>query len=213
MSILSNGDRAEIAKRFERLQGAVRIVNFTQEFECRFCNDTRRLLEEVASLSDKISLEVFDFARDREQAEKYGIDKIPAVVVSGDRDFGIRFFGIPAGYEFSTLIEDIIMVSGKDSGLTQNTRNQLARINEALHLQVFVSPTCPYCPKAVFMAHQFAVENENIRADMVEISEFPHLAMRYNVKGVPKSVANEKEVAEGLIPEAAFLERIMQVLK
>jgi alkyl hydroperoxide reductase subunit AhpF len=101
--------------------------------------------EELAELSDKITLEVYDFVDDKEVAEQYNIDKIPATVVmkggDGAKDYNIRYFGIPSGYEFSSLIEDIMMVSAEDSGLSETTKEYLASLSEPVHLQVFVTPT------------------------------------------------------------------------
>jgi alkyl hydroperoxide reductase subunit AhpF len=106
-----------------------------------YCRETRQLMEEITELSDKITLEEYDFVADKDVVKRYSIDKIPATVVEGDKDYGIRFFGIPAGYEFGTLIEDIIMISKGDSGLEPETRLALATLSEPVHLQVFVTPT------------------------------------------------------------------------
>jgi glutaredoxin-like protein len=201
MTYLQDKDLTVIRTRFEELVHPVRLINFTQEVECLYCAETSDLMGEVAGLSDLISVEVRDFVADTEDVKKYSIDKIPATIVEGDTDYGIRFFGIPTGYEFGTLIEDIIMVSKRDSGLDPDTRRALAALNEPIHLQVFVTPTCPYCPAAVQLAHRFAMECDGIVADMVETTEFPHLTQRYGVVGVPKTVANEIGIAEGVVPE------------
>ena len=145
MALLKERDRKQLVKEFEALREPVKLLMFTQEVECQYCSETRMISEEVADLSDKISLEVYDFVRDKEVAEHYNIDKIPALVImkGGDdpKDYGIRFFGIPSGYEFSTVIEDIMMVSTGDSGLSDNTKAYLADLKKPLHLQVFVTPT------------------------------------------------------------------------
>jgi glutaredoxin-like protein len=141
MALLNEGVRAEITHRFQALEHQVKIVNFTQTFECQFCSETRTLLEEVAALSDKITLEVHNFQIDKEKAQAYGVDKIPATVIEGERDHGIRFYGIPSGYEFSTLIESIVMASKRDSGLAPQTRERLATLDGPVHLEVFVTPT------------------------------------------------------------------------
>jgi glutaredoxin-like protein len=119
----------------------VRLVMFTQEFECQYCRETRQLVEEVAALSDKIEAEIYNFVIDKEKAEEYNVDKIPAIAVIGAKDYGVRFFGIPSGYEFTSLIEDIITVSQGDSGLSAATREAIAQITEPVHIQVFVTPT------------------------------------------------------------------------
>ena len=141
MAFMQDKDRTIIQTRFENLDHPVKLINFTQEQECMYCAETHKLMEEVAELSDKISLEVFDFVADKEQVKKYSIDKIPATVVEGPRDYGIRFFGVPSGYEFGTLVEAIILASKGDSGLKPETREALAQLSEPVHLQVFVTPT------------------------------------------------------------------------
>jgi len=141
MAFIQDKDRTVIQTRFEALDQPVKLINFTQELECMYCSETRKLMEEVAELHDKVSLEVHDFVTDKEVARKYSIDKIPATVVEGEKDWGIRFFGVPSGYEFGTLIEAIIMASVGDSGLKPDTRAALAVLPEPVHLQVFVTPT------------------------------------------------------------------------
>jgi glutaredoxin-like protein len=106
------------------------------------------------------------------------------------------------------LIEDIIDVSKRETGLSKATKERLSRIDKEVNIQVFVTPTCPYCPRMVHMAHQFAIENDYITADMVEVIEFPQLANYYEVSGVPKTVINDKEEIVGAVPEASFLESI-----
>jgi alkyl hydroperoxide reductase subunit AhpF len=141
MGYLDDGARASVRDRFAELTGPVRIVNFTQEMECQFCRETRSLMEEVAALSDKIDVEVHDFAAEPEAAAELGVDRIPATVLVGDRDRGVRFLGIPAGYEFASLVEGIALVSSGDSGLSPASRDRLAALASPVHLQVFVTPT------------------------------------------------------------------------
>jgi glutaredoxin-like protein len=216
MSLLKKKDRQQLIKEFEALQQPVKLVVFTQEFECQFCVETRLIAEEVSTLSNKVTLEIYDFVRDKEIAEQYNIDKIPAMVVlqGGDtpKDYGIRYFGIPSGYEFTTLIQSILMVSSGESGLSAETKAYAAALTAPLHLQVFVTPTCPYCPGAVHLAHQLAMENELIRGDMVEAVEFPHLSMKYRVQGVPRTIINETEHLEGAAPESLFLAKLKSVV-
>lgn len=212
--MISTEDREYIKKRFEKeLAGNVKIIYFTQDFECQFCKETRQLLEEIKELSDKIELEIHEFNKEKELAEKYGVDKIPATLIFGEKEYGVRFFGIPSGYEFSTLIEDIIHVSKGETDLDDKIKEEVRKIDKEVHIQVFVTPTCPYCPTMVHIAHQMAVENEKIKADMVEAIEFPHLAQKYRVVGVPKTIINEKREIVGAVPEEVFLEEIKRALE
>lgn len=216
MALLQQKDRDYIIKEFEKIQRPVKLVMFTQEFECDYCRDTRLISEEVASLSNKITLEVYDFVKDSALAQQYGIDKIPATLVmhGGDqpKDYGIRYYGIPAGYEFTSLIHDILMVGTGESGLSLEMKKWIAELKTPLHLQVFVTPTCPYCPPAVLLAHKMAMESDFIHADMVEATEFPHLSNKYDVMGVPRTVINEDIHVEGALPEAALLARLKSAL-
>ncbi len=130
----------------------------------------------------------------------------------GQKDYGLRFFGIPSGYEYSSLIEAILDVSKGKTGLNQKTKDALKTIDKDIHIQVFVTPTCPYCPLVVHLGHQFALESPRIRADMVESTEFPHVAHKYNVFGVPKTVINENIFLDGAVPEETFLENVLKAL-
>jgi len=155
--------------------------------------------------------------KDKETAERYAIDKIPAIALvrveeSGERDYGIRLYGIPSGYEFTSLIEDIMEVSVGETSLKPKTKEALAKITAPVHIQVFVTPTCPYCTQAVRLAHQFAMENEHIRADMVEAIEFPHLSNKYGVKGVPRIVFNDTLHQEGAVPEPVMLAKLLEAV-
>jgi len=216
MALLKEEDRNHLIEEFKSLETPVKIVVFTQKMECQYCKETRMIGEELAALSDKISLEVYDFEDDKEIAETYDIDKIPATIImaGGDqpKDYGIRYFGIPSGYEFSSLIEDIMMISGGESGLSAATKDILSKLEEPVHLQVFVTPTCPYCPQAVLLAHKLAFESDKVKADMVEAIEFPHLSMKYQVQGVPRTVINETVHQEGAAPEAMLMAKLKEAV-
>jgi glutaredoxin-like protein len=211
MPVLNDRDKQAIKTKFSReLRDNVRIILFTQEFECDYCAITRELAEELQKLSDgKIELVVYDFQKDDSYTQRWGVDKIPAILLHGRREYGIRFFGVPSGYEFATLLEDIVDVSKGVSRLSQPTRDKLKTVTKPTHIKVFVTPTCPYCPRAVRIAHQMALENEYVTADMIEAIEFPHLANKYQVMAVPKVVINETISFEGALPESHFLEHVL----
>ncbi|MCL6584063.1 MAG: thioredoxin family protein [bacterium] len=201
----------KVKERFSALKERVRLIVFTQEFECQFCQENRTLNEEIASVSDKIDVEVFDFQKNRIEVERYRISQIPATVVMGERDYGLRFYGIPGGYEFNSLLDTIVMVSQRESGLSAESKRRIKGWNKPTRIQVMVTLTCPYCPQVVRTAHQLAFENEFITAEMVDITEFPHLVSKYQVYGVPKVVINEKVQFEGALPEEAFIDRLLEV--
>lgn len=216
--LIQEKDRKVIREMFaEGLQGPVKLVVFTEGVlqlsgaaPCPYCKQTVQLVEEVAGLSDQLSVEVVNFYTDKEKVAEYGIARIPAVAIVGAEDYGVRYYGIPAGYEFTAFIEDIMDVSKGTTDLAPETKEMLARIDKPMHIQVFVTPTCPYCPPAVRFAHKLAIENPNIKADMVESQEFPELASHYNVFGVPRTVINEDYYFEGAMPEQYAILHVLQ---
>jgi len=137
----------QIEEVFAELSQPVHLMFFSGAKEkCEYCAETRQLLEEVAPLSEKISLEIIDFEQEPELARQYQVDKIPGLVIAGKADgkiidYGVHISGIPAGHEFSSLIHGIIRVSNRDSGLHEKTRAYLAGLSKPVHLQVFVTPT------------------------------------------------------------------------
>jgi len=203
-------DKKELLKKdfMKKLVDPVKIIVFTQEFECRYCSDTRKIAEDVATVSDKITYEIHDFA-DVNKAKEFGVERIPAIAIIGKKDYGVRIYGIPYGYELQTLIEAIINVSRGQTDLSEKTKQILVDVKTSVHIQVFVSLTCPHCPIAAAIAHKLAIESDLIKADVIETNEFPDLAQKYNVIGVPKVVINEKIEFVGAFNEDLFAEHVL----
>jgi len=202
----------------EELQQAmldpVHVILFTQEVECEFCREARQLVQQVSGMvPDKIKAEIYDFVKDAEKAKEFNVDKVPAIAIVGKKDYGIRYYGIPYGYEFNTFIDNIINVSKGTTNLTEDTKKKLQSIEKPVHIQVFVTLTCPYCPIAAGLAHKFALENDNVRADVIDVGEFPHLGQKYSVMGVPKIVINERMELVGAVPESQFVAHVVQAQK
>jgi alkyl hydroperoxide reductase subunit AhpF len=141
MPILSPSDAAKVRAMLKGAPNPVRLVFFTQTLNCETCEPTGQILNEVAALSDRLAVEEHNFLLEGDEAAKYGIDRVPAIAVIGARDYGIRFFGIPSGYEFMSLLDAILTVSRGESGLSDAGRAMLAGLESAVTLQVFVTPT------------------------------------------------------------------------
>jgi len=141
MGIIKDADKEAIKKELAGLTGPVKLINFTQELECQYCKETNQIVREVSELSNKITFETYNFIADKEMVGSLKIDKIPATIVMGSDDRGIRFYGVPSGYEFISLLEAIRMVSSGNSGLPQQSKEILGKLKKPLHLQVFVTPT------------------------------------------------------------------------
>jgi glutaredoxin-like protein len=210
MSLIPD-DKKEVLRNDlkERMVDPVKIVMFTQEVECRFCSDTRQLVQEIATLNDKIEVEVYDFMVDAAKAQELKIEKIPALAIIGKKDYGVRIYGIPYGYELQTLIAAAVGVSTGKTDLSDKTKAILADVKAPVHIQVFVTLTCPHCPVAASIAHKLAIESDMITADVIDSSEFATLAQKYSVIGVPKIVINEKVDFVGAFSEDLFAEHVV----
>jgi glutaredoxin-like protein len=202
-----------IRKKFVGLVSDVTLSVFSQEIECHFCKEMRELALDLGTLSSKIKVKIYDFVKNSDEVLEYRIKQILAIAILKDSDSGIRYFGVPAGYELATMIDTIIDVSKGTTTLPEAIKEKLADIKKDVHLQVFVSPTCPYCPKAARIAHQFAIENEHIRSDVIEMMEFPHLVQKYSVMSVPHIVINEDTSFVGAHPAQIFIDQINLALR
>ncbi len=211
--VLQDSDKETIQKKFVGLADVVELIVFSQELECQFCKETREMVLDLGTLSKKIKVKIFDFVQNVDEVKEYNIKQIPAIAIVGKKDYGIRYYGVPAGYEIPAFIDTIIDVSKGRTSLPDTIKTKLAEMKKPVHLQVFVSPTCPYCPKAARTAHQFAIENENIRSDVIEMVEFPYLVQRYSVMGVPHIVINNDTSFVGVQPPEIFIEQIALALR
>lgn len=206
----------QVKEAFTQLDQEVEVLFFGRQEGCEYCDQTLQLIEEVTNLSDKLFLTVYDVDVNADDAAKFNVDKTPGLVITGREgdqlvDFGVRYAGVPSGHEFSSLIQDIILVSGRDSRLSDQTREFLSNLTEPVSLQVFVTPTCPYCPPAVILAHQMAMESPMVQAEMVEAMEFPELSSKHGVSGVPQTTINDGAGhLVGAVPEQQLLAEILR---
>ena len=212
MALLSEQDRQTVRGHLAVIEDPVRLLFFTQTFGAP---DTvmiaKQVLDEIVSLNDHLSLEEVNFVLEQDRARQYGVEQIPTIVLlKGDQDTRIRFLGAPAGYEFMSLIEAVILAGTSDSGLTPESRALVAtHVTTPLEIQVFVTPTCPHCPRAVTLAHRLAVESPLITASCVEATEFMDLSRKFRVTGVPKTIVNGSIEILGALPEDQFVRTVV----
>jgi len=213
MSLINEADAQAVREQLAAgVARPVELALFVSAQNCEYCALTRELAEALCALHDDLTLMVYDLQADAERAALLGVDKAPALIVLGgteSQDYGIRFYGIPSGYEFASLLEAIRMVGSDNVELQPATRAFLTELSTPLHLQVFVTPSCPYCPRAVTLAHRLAYASPYITADAVEVTEFPELGARYHVMGVPRTMIDELVSVEGALPEGALLDKLI----
>lgn len=214
MSLIPQREARQLREHLEtRLAKPVIVDLFVREGRgapCETCPETKQLLEELAALSDRITLRVHDVEKEPELARERGVTDVPVLLLAGDQHARVRFLGIPSGYEFATLLEGLASLSRGDAGLAPRSIEALGALTGDVKVQVFVTPTCPYCPGVAHLAHLMAIASPRVTAEVVEVSEFPELAERYHVQGVPKLVLNDRIEMIGAQPEASLLKAVLQ---
>jgi glutaredoxin-like protein len=196
MGLIAAADQETLRERFRDMDRPVRLLFFTQTLGCDTCLQTRQILDELPLLCERVTIDEVNFILDPDTAKQYDIDRAPAIAIVGrdesgtERDSGIRFLGTPSGYEFMSLVQAVLLVGGGASTLSAESRTLVAAVDSPVTLRVFTTPTCPHCPRAVSVAHEMAFANPKITAYAVEATEFPDLARRYQVTGVPKTVVD-----------------------
>ena len=219
MALLSPDDAQAVAGQFEEnLQRPVKMVIATSEDNCTYCTEVVSLCEELAALSPNLTVESYDIDTDTGDLAIYNLDKTPAIAIVADggdepdTDYGIRYYGIPSGYEFMSLLDGINTVGSDEAQLQQETVDYLNTLDQDVHIQVFVTPTCPHCPQAVILAHHMAYASPRVTADMVEAMEFQELSSKYDVYGVPRTVINGTVHQEGAAPELMLLQKLQEAV-
>jgi glutaredoxin-like protein len=219
MSLLDEKIRAQVREILQPITQPIELVVFTKgalvlpgQDEPGLQRETVELLKEIAGLSDKITLIEKPFSDP--EAQSLGLTHAPTTLLreAGSQRANIRFLGIPSGYEFSTLLETLLMLGTGESKLPEAARQELAKVAGPVRMQSFVTPTCPYCPRAVLTAFKFAYHNPNIVAEGIEASEFPLLSSRYQISGVPDTIIQgltQQRVLGGQ-PERVFLEATLK---
>lgn len=183
-------DRKTIEEELKKyMERKVHVLFYGSGSDCPYCGDTLEIAKLISSLSDKVELHVIEDEEDP-LFKKYKPKYAPAIILLEEdmTDTGIRFYGIPAGYEFESLMDAIIMVSRGDKDTPEEIRRRVENLKKKYTLSVFITPTCPYCPTSVKIAHRLAYINRNITGEMIEAIEFPELAQKFEVMGVPKTV-------------------------
>jgi len=212
-----------LREKFSReLVRRVRIDFFTQKESslfvrrrqpCQYCKPVRQMLEELAALTDGISLRQHIFEEDREAVAQYQVERIPAIVLHvGDRHW-LKYYGSPGGHEFVPLIETIVAISRGTNYLSDKIRKRLRKLKRDVRIQVFVTPACPHCPQMARLAYQVALESPRISTEVIETNEFPELSQRYQVRTVPTTVIDDKMSFAGTVPEDVLVDIIEQAIQ
>jgi len=209
---VTNADRsAAIRTMLASVNSAVRLVFFEQSIGCDACTPTRQLLEQLAELSPYVTVEAFNLVLEKDRAAQYAIDRVPAIVVCSPGRDRIRFYGAPFGHELMSLLEAIRLTASGESGLSEDSRARMAALKKPVHLQVFFTPSCSFCPQMVNLANRLAIERSQITATAIDATQYPDLVRRYSVNGVPKTIINDALEIVGAASEKEVVEAVVQL--
>lgn len=214
MALIRDEDKNYLTEEFKKyVANDVDIVVFTtSKMDCKYCKEAIELASEVSELSDRIHLIKYTLEDNKEEASKFKVEKAPTTIVTrhGSTDGRVRYSGLPSGYEFGSLIEDLKNVSKWEADISSKALEIIKKIDKPVSIKVFVTPTCPYCPKAVGTAHKFAILNPNITGEMVESLEFEAEAEEAGVSSVPHILINGEVEFVGAYPDDQFAEYVLE---
>ena len=209
---MDDATREQVSELFNGLVNEVKAHLFLEERDCLYCNDVKDMVEQLAELNDKIKVVIHKGNLDSGKAKEWGIEYHPAILLHGEEEYNVKFYGIPAGHEFGALVRSIIDVSSGNSSLPPDVIEDIASIDKPINIKVFVTPQCPYCPDMTRLSHQAAIINPLIDSMMIESLEFQELTAKYGVFGVPKTVINETTFIDGLSPVEMFVEKLFEAI-
>ncbi|HOQ40331.1 MAG TPA: thioredoxin family protein [Fervidobacterium sp.] len=216
MSLLAEKDKKYLEDLFEKeLENNVKLIFFYDDNDnAEYCDLESQLLDELRELSEKIVVE--KYPKNSEKGSEYNIEFAPALLLTleDSKDRGVRFYGVPSGHEFATLIQDIVTF-GKDARpqLSEETVAKLMELDKPIRISVFVTPTCPYCPKAALTAHSLALASDKIIAEVIEANEISDLSEQFGVSSVPHIAVNRNpdKFFVGAFPEPQFLQQLLEL--
>lgn len=199
MKLLTDKNRTEISFMIGNLKNKVRILAFYSDVSCPTCHDTMQYIEEICELNEDLNLIKYEKTKHAEIFQKYKISLVPALIVSNiDSDTsGIRFYGIPSGFEIHSFIHAIKMVSGTENKIESEIIDRIKSLDKNFHLEVFIRPTCSFCPQAVINGHILAYYNDNITCNMIESTSMQEYTKSFEISSVPVTLINGKTRING----------------
>ncbi|KYC45212.1 MAG: Thioredoxin [Candidatus Methanofastidiosum methylothiophilum] len=203
--ILSESDKTEIKKILSNMDGRVDILLFTSQSGCFSCSKTETLMKELDGLSDKVALKTYDTEKNKDMATKYNIELVPAIVVVGKEDYGIKHYGFPGGKEFNPLIEAVIDSSRSRPRAPEEIERKIKSITNPVEVKIFVTPTCPYCPDMVRVANAYAIVSDKVSTVTIMSNEFEDYSKKYKISAVPTTIINDTFKKEGKIEIEEFI--------
>lgn len=204
-------DKEFLENKFHALKNDVRLVFFTRETFCPYCNETSRLLKRLSSITQKIKFDSYNFAIDDEKHQEYHVFDVPALAIIGEKDYGIRYYGYPRGNELANFLDDIIYVSEGKNTLKSDVAPKLAQFAKPTQLKIFISRNCLFSLPLVRLAIKLAISNDAIHADIIHTDEFLELADKHKVRGTPMTIINDEKGFYGALDEEEYINQVLEL--
>lgn len=204
-------DKELLENKFSALKNDVRLVFFTRETYCPYCNETSRLLNRISSITQKIKFDSYNFAIDDQKDQEYHVFDVPALAIIGEKDYGIRYYGYPRGNELINFLDDIIYVSKGENTLKSGAASKLAQFTKPTQLKIFISKNCLFSLPLVRLSIKLTISNNAIEADIIHTDEFLELAEKYKVRGTPMTVINGEKSFYGALDEEEYVNQIIEL--
>jgi len=213
MGLLTDSDATQVREILGSMSKDVHITLYTGKTDSFSCTQSESILRELSQFSDKLKVETISLARDDNGKANDCIEFTPAIIISDGTQSRIRFYGTPSGYEFTSLLTTIVDMGSEEVPLEEATREYLSRrLDKDVHIRVFVTPTCPHCPRAAVLSNRLAMGSDRIRSEVIEANEFSDLSARFGVQGVPRTVINDYLFLEGSTSESHLVGALEKAL-
>jgi len=203
----------QIKQKLSKMDKPVRFLLFVTEKDPKSTEVMESFLGEVSATNDKLSVEKIEVEKEKEKAKEFGIYAVPCFAVVAEENSKVLYYGMPLGHEFSTFLLDIVDISTGKPNIPGDLIKKVKEIDGPLHLQVFVSETCPHCPHAAKLAHDMAILNPKVQADVIDAAQFKPIAQAFRITSVPTTVVNKKIALRGAMPLDVLLHKIAESKK
>lgn len=207
--LLPDETRKVLSDTFKQLRNPVEIEAYIDGESTEFNKAASMLLTAIAGLTDKIKLDIYTL--DSEKANQKGITRSPTILIDPGK-LKVSYVGAPVGEEGRTLIMAIILASNNGTLFSEPSLKRLLDLKEPRHIQVFVSPTCPYCPQHALVAISAAIALPDlISVEIIEMYENRDYMDKYHIISVPFTAINDVPIGGGVRPPETFVEEILSV--
>lgn len=208
--LLNDGLRAQLKGVLARLEKNVTLVSIVDESNSKSI-ELRDLILDIADLDERVSAEIYSKGENIEIENEIHADKYPVVALldNNKKYSGVKFHGVPGGHELNSFILAIYNLGSAGQQISEDTLNNIKKIDKDINIKVCVSLSCHLCPDVVVSSQRIAIENEKVEAEMIDISNFKEIKDKFKVMSVPAIIVNDEQIYFG----AKKIDEIINIIK